>query len=100
MAALFGAAKALCSLEQCERKKTIILIAFDWEEQGLIGSEGFVDRFLVPAVLKPRGIFEDQIEGIINMDTIMNWDGDRGSQTVPPGMNVVGPHLSILCSVE
>ncbi|ELU04129.1 hypothetical protein CAPTEDRAFT_187588 [Capitella teleta] len=93
MSALLESTRALCSLQKCQRKKTTVIIAFDWEEQGLIGSEEFIDRLRTQGLLQTTKALDEQLEGVINMDTIMNWDDQDQSQTLPDGMNVLFPEL-------
>ena len=57
--------------------------------QGLVGSEYFVQQYLVPSVLSRLGVTERRFEGVINLDVVMNWDSEANSQGVPDGINVV-----------
>lgn len=58
---------------------TLIFIAFGAEEEGAIGAQEFINKYIVPSYLR-RGI---QIQGAIILDTIFNYDSLPGSQTIP-----------------
>lgn len=71
-------------LAPLELTSTVEFIAFDLEEQGLLGSEAFV----------PAGIQEDEkIAGVFNLDMIGYYSDQPQSQTVPQGFDIFFPDL-------
>ena len=65
----------------CRPKHSIIFVAFDLEEVGCVGSIFFVRDFLIEQVLKPHGA---KLKGAFILDTIMNYNETRMSQTLSP----------------
>lgn len=92
MAALFEIARLIAKSEGCQRKNSIILVAFDAEEMGLQGSEAFVNDFLLPSVLEKYNISSDTFHGAYIMDTIMNYDNEGDSQSLPQGLEHLLPN--------
>ncbi|XP_052796216.1 aminopeptidase S-like [Mya arenaria] len=68
------------------RKNTIIYMAFDHEEYGLTGSRLAIDEWLLPWLTKNYGKDLELLKpnGIIVLDTVMNYNSSTQSQVIPP----------------
>ena len=71
--------------QRCQTRHTIIFAFFDLEEMGGQGSIEFVQRFLVPKVI--RRFKQKQFGGSIILDTVMNFNSSMGTQQVPDGLD-------------
>lgn len=69
-------------LRQYEFRKTINFIAFDLEEQGLIGSREYVNNGLLA---------NERIEGVLNFEMIGYYSERNNSQLLPAGFNQLFP---------
>ena len=65
----------------CKLKYSVIFVAFDKEEVGSQGSHEFVRSYLVPKYFK--GKKWPEFQGAIILDTLMNFNVTKGSQTFP-----------------
>ncbi|XP_052796151.1 uncharacterized protein LOC128228718 [Mya arenaria] len=68
------------------RKNTIIFMAFDHEEYGLIGSKFAIEQWLLPWLTQNYGQQVESLKpnGIIILDTVMNYNSSAKSQIIPP----------------
>ncbi|CAD5125517.1 DgyrCDS13723 [Dimorphilus gyrociliatus] len=87
MAALLEMATVL-SKTACKNIHTIILVAFDYEEFGLVGSENFVDQWLLPEILNKHN---STLQVALILETIMNYNDTSNSQSFPPNFNQMAP---------
>ena len=67
-------------------EKTIRFIGFDLEEEGLIGSNTYVNKNGLPAT--------DTIDGVLNFEMIGYYSNKINSQTLPTGFNLLFPEAS------
>jgi hypothetical protein len=72
--------------------KTIRFIGFDLEEDGLIGSNTYVNKNGFPTT--------DTIEGVLNFEMIGYYSEKNNSQTLPTGFNLLFPEASAAVSAE
>jgi len=70
---------------------SVIVAAFDKEEEGCEGSRAFVRDFLLPVVVNGHG---STVQGMFNMDTIMSIRMEEGTQNVPEIYKEVDPELT------
>lgn len=59
---------------------TIMLVAFDLEEKGVLGSLAFVNNYLIPTELNGRGA---KFQGAYILDGVLNYDPAARSQVLP-----------------
>jgi len=90
LAALLEIARLLVE-ERGVTKNSVIVAAFDKEEEGCEGSRAFVRDFLMPVVVNGHG---SKVQGMFNMDTIMSVSMEENSQTVPEIYRQVDPELT------
>jgi len=90
LAALLEIARLLVE-ERGVTNNSVIVAAFDKEEEGCEGSRAFVRDFLLPVVVNGHG---SKVQGMFNMDTIMSISMEEGSQTVPEIYKEVDPELT------
>lgn len=69
-------------LSQYTFRRSIRYIGFVFEEQGLVGSQHYMQNS-VPAW--------EQIDGVLNMEMIGYYSEEPGSQTIPAGFNILFP---------
>lgn len=55
----------------------------------LLGSNIFVDEYLVPNILDEYNIPYSNFQGALILETMMNWDNTEKSQSLPTGFDVV-----------
>ena len=60
--------------------KTIMFVAFDHEEKGILGSLAFVNNYLIPHELKAK---RSRFTGAYIMEMILNYDPTPNSQILP-----------------
>ena len=77
---------------RCKPKNTIIFVTFDLEEMGAQGSNEFVNRFLIPDILRKFG--QSTIGGAFIADTMMNFNSTLKSQEIPDTWTHVDPVTS------
>ena len=77
---------------RCKPKNTIIFATFDLEEMGAQGSNEFVNRFLIPNILRKFG--QSTIGGAFIADTMMNLNTTLNSQEIPDTWVQVDPVTS------
>jgi len=90
LAAILEIARLLVE-ERGVTNNTVIVAAFDKEEEGCEGSRAFVRDFLLPVVVNGHG---SKVQGMFNLDTIMSISMEEGSQTVPEIYKEVDPELT------
>jgi len=76
----------LISTNRCSFNNTVMLVWFDYEEQGKYGSEFFVNDYLFPYELEK---YQSKFIGAYIMDMILVRDKEVGSQTLPVGLKSV-----------
>jgi len=59
---------------------TIMFVAFDLEEKGILGSLAFVNYYLIPKELMNK---KTQFIGAFVLDMVLNYDTSPGSQVLP-----------------
>ncbi|MEL7533499.1 MAG: M28 family peptidase, partial [Bacteroidota bacterium] len=64
-------------------EKSIRYLAFDLEEDGLLGSFAYVNNGGLPA--------DDNVLGVLNLEMIGYYDTDANTQTFPTGFNLLFP---------
>ena len=70
---------------------TILLVAFDLEEKGILGSLAFVNNYLIPhELVKKRSKFS----GAYIMEQILNYDSSPNSQILP--LDIVAVRLFLI----
>jgi len=72
---------------KCRPKNTIIFATFDLEEMGGQGSDEFVQRYLLPDILRKYG--QSNIGGTFIADTLMNLNLTENSQMLPEQWSTV-----------
>ena len=77
-----GVIEAMRVLSQYEFRNSIRFIAFDLEEDGLLGSINYVQNRILP--------WED-VSGVLNMEMIGYYDDSPNSQDIPTGFNILFP---------
>lgn len=80
--AVAGVLEALRILSQYEFEHSIRFIGFDFEEQGLIGSQRYVLNGINP---------NEDIQGVLNLEMIGYYSDEPGSQTLPFGFDLLFP---------
>ncbi len=80
--ALVSLMAGVAFLKNLHFEKTINYLAFDKEEQGLVGAIHYVTNSILP--------FEE-IEAVINGEMLGYYDSTANSQQVPQGFNIVFP---------
>merc|ERR1719195_19522 len=90
LAALLEIARLLVE-ERGVTNNSVIVAAFDKEEEGCEGSRAFVRDFLLPVVVNGHG---STVQGMFNMDTIMSIRMEEGTQNVPEIYKEVDPELT------
>ncbi|XP_035677936.1 uncharacterized protein LOC118416793 isoform X3 [Branchiostoma floridae] len=93
LAALLEAARVI-STQPCVPTHSVVFVAFDLQcrdnnddtacSKGQCGSKFFVEETLVP-YLASLDIKSSDIQGVIIMDSILNYNNTKNSQTAPPG---------------
>ena len=81
--AIVGVMEALRVLAPYHFKKSIKFIAFDLEEEGLIGSLNYTNNGGIPAY--------ENIEGVFNFEMIGYYDNSPNSQEFPTGFELLFP---------
>uniref|UniRef100_T1JYP9 Peptidase M28 domain-containing protein n=2 Tax=Tetranychus urticae TaxID=32264 RepID=T1JYP9_TETUR len=71
-----------------ELNNTIIFVAFDLEENGILGSLAFVNQYLIPKELKPK---KTGFTGAFILDMLLNYDPNKRSQTLPSDVTRIVP---------
>ena len=66
-----------------------MLVAWDYEEEGLLGSEAFVNDFLLPKI--NRSHYESL--GSMSIDTNLNYNEENDTQRLPDGLQMVFPEV-------
>ena len=80
--AVVGMLEAMKVLAQYKFKHTVKFIGFDLEEAGLVGSFRYVSE-AIPLY--------EQIEGVFDFEMIGYYSDEPGSQTIPPGFEILFP---------
>ncbi len=81
--AIVGVMEALRVLAPYHFKKSIKFIAFDLEEEGLVGSLNYTNN---------GGISEyEEVEGVFNFEMIGYYDNSPNSQSLPNGFEILYP---------
>ncbi|RWS09053.1 uncharacterized protein B4U79_01234 [Dinothrombium tinctorium] len=76
---------------------TIIFVAFDLGEKGILGSLAFVNQFLIPhEIVRKRGKFI----GAYIADMVMNFDANVGSQVMPLEISMAVTNVSALLQLN
>ncbi|RWS01098.1 hypothetical protein B4U79_16772, partial [Dinothrombium tinctorium] len=70
----------LLSLKRKALPHSIMLVAFDLEEMGLIGSLAFVREYLIPNVIERKGV---KFLGAFILDMVLNYETSPKSQILP-----------------
>ena len=65
--------------ESCKWNNSVIFAVFDFEEYGLIGSKEFLKNYT-------KYTTKSDFLGAIILDTILNYNKENKSQTLPPGI--------------
>lgn len=76
----------LISANKCKFNHTVMLVWFDYEEQGKFGSEFFVNDYLFPLELDKYG---SRFIGAYIMDMILVRDKENNTQTLPLNLKTV-----------
>lgn len=90
----------LISEHRCEFNHTVMLVWFDYEEQGKYGSEFFVNEYLFPLELEK---YQSKFIGAYILDMILVKDRDTNTQMFPWNLKAVrilyieAPGLSTSC---
>jgi len=83
--AIVGILECLDILDDVQFKESINFIAFDFEEQGLVGSNRYVNT----------GIRNnEEIEGVFNFEMIGFYSDEPNSQTLPFGFDILFPEVA------
>lgn len=90
MVALLEIARLLIERPSVTRY-SVILAAFDKEEEGCEGSRAFVRDFVIPVVIEKHGA---QVQGMYNLDTILTLTPGPDTQDVPEVMERTDPGLA------
>jgi len=91
MAALLEISRVLVdviNVQNCNLLNSVIVVAFDHEETGYIGSQTYVQH-LVSEILDKYSI--ETFHGAYILETILNFDDTPNSQSMPPGLEVGFP---------
>lgn len=83
----------LIAKHKCSFNHTVMLVWFDYEEQGKYGSEFFVNDYLYPYELDKYG---SKFIGAYILDMILVRDKENNTQTLPNSLKSV----SIFCRLE
>jgi hypothetical protein len=75
----------LIAKHQCKFEHTVMLVWFDYEEQGKYGSEFFVNDYLYPYELDK---YQSKFIGAYIMDMILVRDKENNTQTLPVGLRL------------
>lgn len=75
----------LLAENKCSFEHTIMLVWFDYEEQGKFGSEFFVNDYLFP---KELDLHKSQFVGAYIMDMILVRDKENNTQALPTSLRV------------
>lgn len=89
MVATLEVARLLSAKPQLDH--TVMFVAFDLEEHGLLGSMAFVREYLIPKELMAKN---SKFLGAYIIDMVLNYDPTPGSQILPRDISVVGTPLS------
>lgn len=73
-------------------EKTLRFIGFDAEEDGLLGSNAYVNKPGFPA--------SDIIDGVLNFEMIGYYSNKNNSQTLPTGFNLLFPSAAAAVSAD
>lgn len=74
---------------------TVMLVAFDLEEKGILGSLAFVNNYLIPNELIGR---QAKFQGAYILDMVMNYDPHPRSQVMPLDILAVSYNaISLFC---
>lgn len=76
----------LISENRCQFEHTVMLVWFDYEEQGKYGSEFFVNDYLYPYELDK---YNSKFIGAFVLDMILVRDKENNTQTVPLNLKTV-----------
>lgn len=76
----------LISENRCSFEHTVMLVWFDYEEQGKYGSEFFVNDYLFPLELEKYG---SKFIGAYILDMILVRDKENNSQSIPSNLKTV-----------
>ncbi|KAI2797863.1 hypothetical protein BLOT_014714 [Blomia tropicalis] len=77
----------------CITKYSVLFVAFDLEELGALGSKYFVHEYLIPNELNGK-TQQNQYDGAIIMDTLLNFDPNPGTQDIPNDVHLNVPKFS------
>ena len=58
-----------------------MLVSWDYEERGLVGSSFFVKDYLLPKIKQS----EYELMGSMSLETNLNYNDENDTQTLPPG---------------
>ena len=89
--AVAGVLEAARILSNYGFEKTLRFIGFDLEEEGLVGSSGYVVNG-IPAY--------ETVEGVINLEMIGYYDNTPNSQTFPPAFANIFPDVQALLEAD
>ena len=87
MAALLETMRVIMSAKCFQPTNTIIFVAFDSEEAGSLGSYEYIRRQIMPYFIR-RGL---KISGAIILDTLLNYDFNVNSQSIPDNWEHIIP---------
>lgn len=76
----------LISANRCSFNHTVMLVWFDYEEQGKYGSEFFVNDYLFPLELEK---YQSKFIGAYILDMILVRDKENNTQTLPLNLKTV-----------
>lgn len=76
----------LIAAHKCSFNHTVMLVWFDYEEQGKFGSEFFVNDYLFPLELEKYG---SKFLGAYILDMILVRDKETNTQTIPSNLKDV-----------
>lgn len=81
----------LIAKNKCSFNHTVMLVWFDYEEQGKYGSEFFVNEYLFPLELEKYG---SRFIGAYILDMILVRDKENNTQTIPTNLKVKLPEFN------
>lgn len=73
-------------MNRCSFNHTVMLVWFDYEEQGKYGSEFFVNEYLFPLELEKYG---SKFLGAYILDMILVRDKENNTQSLPVNLKAV-----------
>ena len=68
-----------------------MLVAWDYEESGLLGSAAFVKEYLLPKI--NQSVYDKPL-GSMSIETNLNYNEENDTQTMPPGLNLIAPTVT------